>query len=199
TGAVIVNEASRFNPPDFATGSDKAKLVDKLAPPSLERAYVLGAQALHIVSVHTREPLFGANFHGAVRQTVDCCTGARDPHASCRNIVGIRAHARRPMGKVELRIAFREAGLGTLAHANVLNDGEEIVDGAVNLAHAADREIRPDDAAILADVALLDAIAAGLAGERPLQYREIGCKIVRVCNVLKGLGLEFLARIDRKS
>ncbi len=97
------------------------------------------------------------------------------------------------MGKVELRIAFRQAGLGTLAHANVLNDGEEIVDAAVKLAHAADREISPDDAAVLAQVALLDAIAAGLAGERPLQYREVGCKIVRVCNVLKGLALEFLA------
>src|SRR6185295_1796707 len=132
----------------------KAKLVDELVPPFLECAYVFGAHALHIVSVHARGPLFRTNFHGAVRQPVDCCTGARNPHGSGRNIESIRAHARRPMGKVELRIAFREAGLGALALANVLNDGQEIVDAAVSLAHAADREIRPDDAAILAEVAL---------------------------------------------
>jgi signal transduction histidine kinase len=57
TGMVVGNEASRFNPPDLSAGPDKAKFIDDLASPFLERSNMFGVQTLHIVSVHARKPL----------------------------------------------------------------------------------------------------------------------------------------------
>ena len=57
TGMVVCNEASRFNPPDLSAGPDKAKFIDDLASPFLERPNMFGVQTLHIVSVHARKPL----------------------------------------------------------------------------------------------------------------------------------------------
>src|SRR5204863_3292181 len=44
---------------------------------------------------------------------------ARKPHRSCRDVVGITAHARRFVGKVELRIEVGEPGLGLLAFSDI--------------------------------------------------------------------------------
>src|SRR5262245_16976143 len=99
--------------------------------------------------------------------------------------------------EIELFIAFREARLSMLTVGNVLNYRDAIVDAAVRVPHAADGETRPDDAAILADIALLDAVAIGFADECLVEHREIGCKIVWVCEVPEGLSLEFLDGITK--
>ena len=126
---------------------------------------------------------------------------AAQPGDSCNffvpSIIHEAANARDLSSEIELCIALREASLGTLAVGNVLNYGDEIVDAAVRLPHAADGEVCPDDAAILADIAFLDAVAFGFADERLVKHREIGCKIVRVCEVLEGPRLEFLDGIAK--
>jgi hypothetical protein len=99
--------------------------------------------------------------------------------------------------EIELRIALREASLGTLAVGNVLNYGDEIVDAAIRLTHAADGETCPDDTAILAHIAFLDAVAFGVAHECLVEHREIGCEIVGMCEVLEGPALEFLSGITK--
>src|SRR6476646_121634 len=101
--------------------------------------------------------------------------------------------------EIELRIVLSEPSCGTLAVGNVLNYGDEIVDAAVRLPHAADGETSPDDVAILADIAFLDAVAVGFADEQLVEHREIGLKIVRVCNVLDGPRLQFLSGITQHS
>src|SRR5262247_1725755 len=99
--------------------------------------------------------------------------------------------------EIELFIAFREARLSMLTVGNVLNYGDEIVDAAVRVPYAANGEICPDDATILADIALLDAVAIGFANECLVEHREIGRKIVWVCEVSEGLRLEFLDGITK--
>src|SRR5262245_51062377 len=99
--------------------------------------------------------------------------------------------------EIELFIAFRQACLGMLTVSNVLNYGDKIVDAAVRVPHAADSETCPDDAAILADIALLDAVAIGLTDECLVEHREIGCKILWVCEVPEGLRLEFFDGITK--
>ena len=69
--------------------------------------------------MHAREPLLGGDFHGALRQAVTRPAGAREPHRSCRDVVGITAHARRFVGEVELRIQVGESGLGLLAFGDI--------------------------------------------------------------------------------
>src|SRR4029077_17060155 len=82
--------------------------------------------------------------------------------------------------------------LHLLAVANVLNHGDEIVDATIRLPNAADGETCPDDTAVLANIALLDAVAVGFADECLVAYREVAREIVRVCEVLEGPHLEFL-------
>src|SRR5262245_36352875 len=99
--------------------------------------------------------------------------------------------------EIKLFSAFREACLGMLTVGNILNYGDEIVDAAVRAPHATDGETCPDDATILADIALLDAVAIGFADECLVEHREIGRKIVWVCEVSEGLRLEFLDGITK--
>src|SRR5262245_63995522 len=99
--------------------------------------------------------------------------------------------------EIKLFSAFRETRLSMLTVGNVLNYGDEIVDAAVRVPHAADSETCPDDAAILADIALLDAVAIGFTDECLVEHREIGCKILWVCEVPEGLRLEFFDGITK--
>jgi hypothetical protein len=87
--------------------------------------------------------------------------------------------------EIELRVALRKASLGAFAIGNVLNYGDEIVDTSVRLSHAADAEICPDNPAILAGIALFNAIALGFADEYLVEHRDIGCKIVRISELLE--------------
>src|SRR5262252_6216956 len=110
-------------------------------------------------------------------------------------VVREAANSRNLSGEIELRVAFCETGFSTLAVGDVLNDRKEVVHGAVNLAHAAYGKAGPDDATIFANIALLDAVTIGIADESFLQYREIRFKIVRMGDLLEGLGMEFLGGV----
>src|SRR5688572_14469055 len=112
-------------------------------------------------------------------------------------IIRKAANSRDLSSEIELCIAFREASLGTLAVGYVLDYGDEIVDAAVGLPHAAYGQTCPDDAAILANVAFLDAVAFGVTDECLVEQGEIARKIVWVCNLLKGPRLEFLDGIAK--
>ena len=112
-------------------------------------------------------------------------------------IIREAANSRDVSSEIELCIAFREASLGTLAVGYVLNYGDEIADAAVSLPHAAYGETRPDDAAILANIAFLDSVAFGFADEYLVEQGEIGRKIVWVCNLLEGPRLEFFDGIAK--
>src|SRR5262245_58093157 len=119
TGVVIGDEAARFDPPDFATGSDNAKLADDLPPLFLECANLFGAQTRDIVSMHTLAPLLSADFHGAVRQAVNRRTGTQNPHGSRFDVVRIGTDAGGLVGEVELCVALGQRLLCLLAFSDV--------------------------------------------------------------------------------
>src|SRR5262245_10213714 len=96
-------------------------------------------------------------------------------------IVRERANPDDFSSEIKLFDAFRQARLRMLTVGNVSNYGDEIVDAAVRAPQAADGETCPDDATILADIALLDAVAIGFANECLVEHREIGREIVWVC------------------
>src|SRR5689334_18121248 len=99
--------------------------------------------------------------------------------------------------EIKLFGTFREVRLGVLTVANILNYRDEIIDAAARVPHAADGETCPDDATILSDVALLNAVAIGFADECLVEHREIGRKIVWVCEVSEAFRLEFLYGITK--
>src|SRR5262245_34623619 len=177
--AVVGNEAARFEPPDFSPWAHKTKLADELAPPFLERTNVLGTQALRIVSMYAPVPFPCGDFRAALAHAITRRTGPREPQELRRDVVGIATHARSLMGKVELCIAFGEMCLGPFPIRDVLDDRDEIIDGAARLAHAANGKIGPDNGAILADIALLDTETVGVAPECVLQHLEIESHVIR--------------------
>src|SRR5262249_44849112 len=142
-------------------------------PPFLERTNVLGTQALRIVSMHAPVPFLCGDFRAALGHAITRRTGPRKPQELRSDVVGIATHARSLMGKIELCIAFGETRLGPFPISDVLDDRDKIIDGAARLAHAANGQIGPDNGAILADIALLDAEAIGAAPECLLQHMEI--------------------------
>src|SRR5262245_52094497 len=85
--------------------------------------------------------------------------------------------------------------LGYSTFGYVLYDSDEIIDRVVCLAHTADGNASPDNAAILAKTTLLEAVTFGFPGECLVQQREIGFKIVWVCEVLKSARGKLLDRI----
>ena len=72
----IGDEASRFNPSHFSARPDIAKFIDELPSSFLERADVCSADALYIVPMHARPPLFRSDIHGALRQALGGNAGA---------------------------------------------------------------------------------------------------------------------------
>src|SRR5262249_10654167 len=69
--------------------------------------------------MHTLAPLLGADFHGAVRQTVNRGTGAQNPHGSRLEVVGITTDAGRLVGEVELRVTLSQHLLCLLAFSDI--------------------------------------------------------------------------------
>ncbi len=57
-------------------------------------------------------------------------------------------------------------------------------------------QVDPDKVAVLADVALLHAVRADIAAHHALKLAQIGFQIVRVGNVLEGLGDQFVAAVS---
>src|SRR5262245_50697654 len=158
TGMVIGNEASSFDPPEFTSRYNKAKLVDEFMPPFLERADLFGAQALHIVSMHAREPSLGGDFHGGVRETVDRCAGARNPHGSCGDVVGIRANARGSVCKVELRSAFGQHLPKPFALGNVDVDADYALRGSIGVIGNETPRLDPSNLTVGTNDTILDVV-----------------------------------------
>src|SRR5262245_61514072 len=77
TGLVIINEASRFDPPDFTSRQHNAEFIDEFMSPLLEGMDMFGAQTLPIVPMHPREPLLAGQFYRVMGGAVDRGTGAR--------------------------------------------------------------------------------------------------------------------------
>src|SRR5579871_1597792 len=75
--------------------------------------------------------------------------------------------------------------LSTFARGNVLHHADEIVDRPVVPAHAADGPVEPDERPVSTQTTLVDAVAADLALAQPLNLRDLGCQIIRVCEILK--------------
>ena len=62
TGIVIINQISRFDPPDFAAGKHKAEFIDEFGTPLFERTDLFAPQTLPVVPMDAREPLFVGHF-----------------------------------------------------------------------------------------------------------------------------------------
>src|SRR5258708_34922404 len=82
--------------------------------------------------------------------------------------------------------------LGMFTRGNILDHTDAIVDRPVALVHAADSLPAPDDPAVLAQVALIHAIAIDLPLVHELDLGNFGREIVRVGNVLECLLDEFI-------
>ena len=77
---------------------------------------------------------------------------------------------------------------GRLALLNVLDDGNEVLGGPTRVADQRDRQQYPDQRPVLAVVALLQAVGRDLARQELLDIGEVRLEIVRMGDVLEGLG-----------
>ncbi len=64
----------------------------------------------------------------------------------------------------------------------------------LRITHHRDREARPDDLAIFAEIALLQGIGQDLTGDQPLQLLQVAVEIVRMGDLLEGEFFQLLRR-----
>ncbi len=82
-----------------------------------------------------------------------------------------------------------------VALADVLNHGDEVPGLARLGAHQVDRQVDPDDGAVLAEVPLLHRVGGDLAGHQLADVLQVRVQVVGVGDVLESARQQFLRRI----
>ena len=93
---------------------------------------------------------------------------------------------------LELGDRALEMGAALVILADVEDLGDEVPGLAGVVAHERHREVAPHHAPVRAQVALEDAVAVDLPGQRPLELRQVGVEVVGVRDLLEGGGPEVL-------
>ncbi len=84
-----------------------------------------------------------------------------------------------------------------LPFVDILDDADEIVDGAVSFAHRGHAQSRPNDRAIFTQVALFNAVAVGFITEQASELHQIGLEVIGMGNVLEFFVNKLLSLIAK--
>ena len=93
---------------------------------------------------------------------------------------------------LEVVAASAELPLRPLPLRDVLEEGDEVVDGSVRRPDAADGEVDRDDRAVLADEAFLERVAVDLSADDALEPDNVFLEVVVVRQLRPGPRHELL-------
>ena len=98
-------------------------------------------------------------------------------------------------------VAFRnplQLQFGLLAGADIFYNTHEQFDGLITVSDAPDRQMRPDDTAVLSEIALFQIVVVDIAIQDPPHLREIGGEILRIGEVLKRQPFQLIGGVAQK-
>ena len=93
---------------------------------------------------------------------------------------------------LELLFAFAQSGFSHFALRDVLDCGEETFDGPIRTADGVNINYGIDDRAVSADEALVHRITVDLAGQHAAELGQVGCQILRICELRPGHADQFI-------